>query len=120
MREKFKKVWNMLLKEKYTRLNHIDDSLFYKRICASKYKKEMQVYDTSTEVYRPLTGIEIDELLKVGAENFSRGLKMKSLIDQYHYERASFHRESIKGNIKKRDYHFHKAINVINQLRELK
>lgn len=118
MREKIKKVWDMLTKENSTRLEHIDDSIFFKRICVSKYQNQMEVYDTSTEVYRPLTQQEIDNLLRVGPNNFSKMLKMKALIEKYHDQRAYFHREAVKGNIKKRDYHYNKALKIIKQLRE--
>jgi hypothetical protein len=118
MRAKLKKIWDMLTKEKSTRLNHIDDSVFYKRICVSKYEDQMEVYDTSTEIYRPLSQNEIDKLLEVGPTNFSKMLKMKSLLEKYHDQRAYFHREAVKGNIKKRDYHYNKALKIIKQLRE--
>jgi len=118
MRAKLKRIWDMLTKEKSTRLNHIDDSVFYKRICVSKYEDQMEVYDTSTEIYRPLSQKEIDRLLEVGPTNFSKMLKMKSLLEKYHDQRAYFHREAVKGNIKKRDYHYNKALKIIQQLRE--
>jgi hypothetical protein len=118
MRAKLKKIWDMLTKEKSTRLNHVDDSVFYKRICVSKYEDQMEVYDTSTEIYRPLSQKEIDRLLEVGPTNFSKMLKMKSLLEKYHDQRAYFHREAVKGNIKKRDYHYNKALKIIKQLRE--
>lgn len=119
LKSKLLKIWDMLLKEKSTRLTHIDDSVFFKKICVSKYKDHIEVYDTSTEVYRPLTGQEIDDLLRVGAKNFVRTLQTKTLLDQYHTERALFHRESIKGNVKKREYHFQKAKEIIDKLRNL-
>ena len=118
MRAKLKRIWDMLTKEKSTRLNHIDDSVFYKRICVSKYEDQMEVYDTSTEIYRPLSQKEIDRLLEVGPTNFSKMLKMKSLLEKYYDQRAYFHREAVKGNIKKRDYHYNKALKIIKQLRE--
>lgn len=118
MRAKIKKIWDMLTKENSTRLKHIDDSVFFKRICVSKHEDQIEVYDTSTEVYRPLSQKEIDQLLEVGPTNFSKMLKMKSLLEKYHDQRAYFHREAVKGNIKKRDYHYHKALKIIKQLRE--
>lgn len=119
MTNKLKKIWELIMGEKPTRITHIDDSIFYKQICVSKYQNHIEAYDTTTDIYRPLTGKEIDEILRVGAKNFAKSLKVKALVDRYHYERASYHREAIKGNIKKRDYHFYKAKEIIKELREI-
>lgn len=119
MKAKLSKVWDMLEAENATRLDHIDDSLFYKRICVSKHEDKIEVYDTSTEIYRPLTSEEIEMLLTVGAKNFVKILQLKNLTDRFMMERANYQREAIKGNQKKHDYYFNKAKKLVKRLKEI-
>lgn len=119
MKDKIRKLWDMVAKEKHTRLKHIDDSVFYRRISVSKHESNIDVYDTSTNIYRPLKSHEIDLALRIGIKNFVRVLQITNLSQRLRSERESYQRESIKGNVKKRDYFFTKAQETVKKLREV-
>lgn len=117
MKTKLLKLWRAIEKEKHVRLTHIDDSVFFKRISVSKHEKNIEAYDTSTNIYRPLKSQEIDLALKIGVRNFVRVIQVMNLSQQLRSERESYQREAIKGNQKKRDYYFGKAKETLSRLR---
>ena len=119
MKAKLLKLWRAIEKEKHTRLEHIDDSVFFKRISVSKHENDIEAYDTSTNIYRPLKTQEIDLALKIGVKNFVRVLQVMNLSQRLRTERENYQRESIKGNEKKRDYYFGKAKETLERLREV-
>jgi hypothetical protein len=96
-----------------------EDTLIYRQINISKTKDDMQVFDNTTSVYRPLSAEEIIEMARKGPEQYCKELKLKSLKKKLAQERNRFHIESIKRNRDKADRHYKKAIKLIHKLRNI-
>ena len=66
-----------MCKEKGTRRFKFDDvSYFYKTICVSQLGKRFEIFDTSTDIYRPLTDEEVDNLIELGLDKFTNKLSI--------------------------------------------
>lgn len=98
---------------------HVGASRYYKRIVVDVSDEYRNVYDASTDLWRPLTIVEIDRLISVGFERFNEELKAKNLVDSYQDSRRLFHIASVKKNMKERDFFYRKAVRSIKKLRDL-
>lgn len=119
--EALNKIWAEIESLKHAKLYSLsEDTLIYRQLNVSKTQKEMKVFDNTTEMYKPLTSEEILELAHIGAEEYCRNIKRKSLIRKLEHERNRFHIESIKNNYDKAGRHHKRALKCIQQLRNLK
>jgi hypothetical protein len=122
MRHKRTRNVNTLVKFALNRPNfftHVGHSRYYKRIVIDVSKDYRNVYDASTDLWRPLTEEETDRLIEIGFERFNTELKAASLVDSYRDSRRLFHIASVKKNLKEQEFFFKKAIRSIKKLRDL-
>ena len=97
----------------------VGDCYYYKRICVSTKYGFRNVFDTSTDIWRPLTTGELEILLKEGLKRCNDLIVLNNTMQQYHQNRNDFHIATIKGNKKEKQQFFDKAIEAIKKLREL-
>ncbi len=118
-KKKIKQVITMC-KEKGTRRFKFDDvSYFYKTICVSQLGKRFEIFDTSTDIYRPLTDEEVDNLIELGLDKFTNKLSIKNTLDSIALNRNMFHIAIAKGSQKEKDFFFRKTMRRIKKLRNL-
>lgn len=92
---------------------------YYKRICIDTKRGYENVFDTSTDIWRPLTTGELEILHRQGLVRCNDMLVMNSTMSQYHNNRREFHIATIKGNKKEKQQYFDKAIRAVKKLKEL-
>ena len=64
--ESIEKCWCLFKNRKTKHIVFDDVSYYYKTLCISRLNKRIDIFDTSTNIYRPLTKSEIQDLLKIG------------------------------------------------------
>lgn len=101
---------------------HVDNgsqSYFYRGLCFSYDHSEdyAEIYDTSTDVYRPLRISELVELEKSNLWRFTTKLLVRNTIESIKINRDKFHIAIAKNNHKEKNYFHKKAIRRVKKLR---
>ena len=97
----------------------IGNCYYHKRICVDLNKGYENVFDTSTDIWRPLNKIELKIIVDKGFSNGNTYITIKNSRSQLKDSRESFHIASVKNNEKDKIKYFKKAIDAINKLRQM-
>ena len=97
----------------------IGNCYYYKRICIDLNTGYENVYDTSTDIWRPLNVYELNTMVDKGFSKANAYLTIKNSRNQLSQSRKEFQIATIKGNIKDKNKYFKKAIEAIDKLREM-
>lgn len=92
----------------------------YKRICIDTDENGMNVYDTSTDLWRPLTTGELEQLKMYGLKEFNFMLKEKNLQKTLVESRHEYHIASVKKNGKEMDFLYKKVLGILKKLRSMR
>jgi hypothetical protein len=106
------------LKKKQSPFFSIGNCYYYRRICIDLNKGYENVFDTSTDIWRPLTTAELLVLRERGFKLTNDYLVIKNAKAQLQENRKDFHIATIKKNEKDKLKYYKKAIQAINKLRE--
>jgi hypothetical protein len=114
----YNKSLDLYKQDKAIKTNNSVNCLYYRRICVCLDDKEVEVYDTSTDIYRPLSLNELKLLIEIGFDEFCD----KVVIDSY-WETIKDNRELMNIAIAKKNereiiYHYKIAKEAIKNLRE--
>jgi hypothetical protein len=113
------KAWVIISKSKAKKLNIDDISYYYKSICVCRLDKRIDIFDISTDIYRPLKNTEIQELLDIGIDKFAKKLSIKNTLNAIKLNRNMFHIAIAKGSQKEKEFFFRKTMRRIKKLRIL-
>lgn len=91
----------------------------YKRICIETKEGYRNVFDTSTDIWRPLTKHEMNVILTEGFADASRAIIKYNETRKLKENRHLFNLASAKGNTKEKEYYFKIATRAIKKLRSL-
>ncbi|QDP65882.1 MAG: hypothetical protein Tp133SUR523431_6 [Prokaryotic dsDNA virus sp.] len=117
--ESIKKCWCLFKNIKTKHVVFDDVSYYYKTLCISKLDKRMDIFDTSTDIYRPLTNKEIRQLLELGLEKFTTKLSIENTLKSISLNRNMFHIAIAKGSDKEKEFFYRKTMRRIKKLRQL-
>lgn len=98
--------------------NHNIDVIIYRRLLIQKYFDEIDVFDSSTDIYRPITFEELKELDSIAIDIFCDNLFLSSSIERINNNRYAMQLGIAKQNEKQKEYHYKIAMQEIKTLRE--
>lgn len=94
------------------------DVIIYRRLLIQKYFDEVDVFDNSTDVYRPLSSTELKALDSMSIDEFCDDLFLSNSIERLKKNRYAMQIGIAKGNEKEKVYHYKIAMKEIKTLRE--
>jgi hypothetical protein len=94
------------------------DLIIYRRLLVQKYFDEVDVFDNSTDVYRPLSSTELKALDSMSIDKFCNYLFLTNTIERLKNNRYAMQLGIAKGNEKEKEYHYKIAMQEIKSLRE--
>jgi|SRR5210317_114543 len=94
------------------------DVIIYRRLLVQKYFDEVDVFDNSTDVYRPLSDVELKALDSMNIDDFCDDLFLTNSIKRFKNNRYAMQLGIAKGNEKEKEYHYKIAMQEIKTLRE--
>ena len=94
------------------------DVIIYRRLLVQKYFDEVDVFDNSTDVYRPLSSTELKALDSMSIDDFCDDLLLSNSIERLKNNRYAMQLGIAKGNEKEKEYHYKIAMQEIKTLRE--
>lgn len=118
-KELLEQAWELCKNSKARKVVFDEVSYYYKVICISKKKNRLDIFDTSTDIYRPLKNSEIEELLKLGVDKFTNKLSIKNTKESITLNRNLFHIAIAKKSNKEKEFYYRKTIRRIRKLRKL-
>jgi len=124
------KAWNLLASNRNSKIVNFPPTshIFYKTIKISKSCIDnqsntksftMEIFDTSTDIYRPLSNYEIADMIHVGVEQFAQDLATKNTVESIAINRNMFHIAIAKKSEKEKEFYFRKTLRRIKKLRTL-
>lgn len=113
------KAWQLCANSKAKKIVFDDTSYYYKVICICKDGKRFDIFDTSTDIYRPLHNHEIQMLLEIGLDKFTNILAIKNTRQSILSNRNLFHIAIAKKSNKEKEFYFRKTMRRIKKLRKL-
>ncbi len=117
--ESIERCWCLFKNRKTKHVVFDDVSYYYKTLCISRLNKRIDIFDTSTNIYRPLTKSEIQDLLKIGLEKFATKLSIKNTLKSIADNRVLFHIAIAKKSDKEKEFYYRKTMRRIKKLRQL-
>lgn len=96
----------------------IGNCYYHKRICVDLNEGRENVFDTSTDIWRPLNVHELEIIVEKGFSRGSNYLVIKNSRIQLSQSRKDFHIATIKKNEKDKIKYYNRAIEAIKKLRE--
>lgn len=118
-KELLQKAWELCCKSKAKRIVTDEVSYYYKTIVISKAGNRIGIFDTSTDIYRPLQNKEIEELLELGLDKFTNQLGIRNTLDSIKLNRNLFHISIAKKSNKEKEFYYRKTMRRIKKLRKL-
>ena len=100
------------------RLDHDGDCYHYRRLRVCKSAENIIFFDTSTDLYRPLSESELQELEKLTLDEFCDSLFIQSSMQKIENHRYKMQLAIAKKNIKDIEYHHKIASEELKILRE--
>jgi len=97
----------------------IGNCYYYKRICIDTTPRQEDIFDTSTDLWRPLNLHELEMIINEGLEKTNKYLVIKNARIELEENRRDFHIATIKRNEKDKTKYFKKAIEAVNKLRSM-
>jgi len=108
-----------LFKKRESPFFSIGNCYYYKRICVDLTKGSENVYDTSTDLWRPLNHEELGIIVVEGFEKCNLYVTIKNTKEELKNNRKDFHIATIKNNAKDKYKFFNKSMNALKKLRVL-
>jgi len=108
-----------LRKTKGKKLFSDQESYYYKNICIERKDNIIEMFDTTTDIYRPLMLREIIDFLEMDTTEFTEKLKIHNIIKAFQNNRKMFHIAIFKGKEKEKLLYYNKAKRRLNHLRKL-
>jgi|TARA_R110001632_G_scaffold154418_3_gene272582 hypothetical protein len=96
-----------------------DNAYYYKNICASERLGKIEIYDTTTSIYRPMKESEMKALLHEDVDEFCKKLKTINLQERFAGHRHRFHIAIAKQNEKEKKFFYKRCVSDIKQLRKV-
>lgn len=96
-----------------------NNAYYYKNICASEREGVFEIYDTTTNIYRPLSTNEMRSLMYKNIDDFCLKLKIKNLKERFGGHRHRFHIAIAKNNEKEKKFFYKRCVSDIKQLRKV-
>lgn len=97
----------------------IGNCYYYRRICIDLNHGHENVFDTSTDIWRPLNIHELNVIIEKGFNKANAYITIKNSRNQLIQSRESFHIATIKGNEKDKNKYFKKAMEAIKKLKQM-
>jgi len=94
-------------------------SYYYKTFCVEKLDNVIEMFDTTTDLYRPLKNDEIEMFLKVSCDEFAKKLLYESNYQSFKNNRKLFHIAIAKKSEKEKLFYFKKAKRRLKKLRNI-
>lgn len=94
------------------------DVIIYRRLLVQRYFDTIEVFDNSTNIYRPLPLEELIKLDSMDIDEFCDDLLVSNSIERIKNNRNAMHLGIAKGNQKEKDYHYKIAKNAIKNLKD--
>jgi hypothetical protein len=92
--------------------------IIYRRLLVQKYFDEVDVFDNSTDIYRPMSSTELKALDSMKIDKFCDNLFISNSIERLKNNRYAMQLGIAKGNEKEKEYHYKIAMQEIKTLRE--
>ena len=94
-------------------------SYYYKNICVEKKDNVIEMYDTSTDIYRPLMLQELIAFVSMEIDEFTQMLAFRNTLQAFNNNKKLFHIAILKNKEKEKIYYYKKAKRRLNNLRKL-
>ena len=91
----------------------------YKRICIETKKGYENVFDTSTDIWRPLNVDEMQMILDEGFLVTNQNVIFYNELRKLKENRRMFHIATVKKNLKEKEFYFNIAKRAIKKLKSL-
>lgn len=92
--------------------------IIYRRLLVQKYFDEVDVFDNSTDIYRPMSSTELKALDSMKIDEFCDNLFISNSIERIKNNRYAMQLGIAKKNEKEKEYHYKIAMAQIKILRE--
>ena len=102
----------------FKRIDNGEKSYYYKRICVTFVGDKVEVYDTSSDIYRPLSLSELVLLTELGEVELNKKLVEESYTEKIRNTRNLMHIAIAKKNSKEKEYYYKIAMNEIKNYKE--
>ena len=96
------KAYDKIKSSKGKKLFSDQDSYYYKTFCVEKLGKTIEMFDTTTDIYRPLKIPEIEMFLKTSCDDFAQKLSYESNYRSFKENRKLFHIAIAKNSEKEK------------------
>lgn len=97
----------------------INTCYYYKRICVETKPGFEDVFDISTDIWRPLTLHEMRTILDYGFEHANKKIIRFNEVKKLQENRRLFQIASAKQNSKEKEFYYNIAMRAIKKLRSL-
>lgn len=91
----------------------------YKRLCIETKKGYENVFDTSTDIWRPLNIDEMQMILDEGFLVTNQNVIFYNELRKLKENRRMFHIATVKKNLKEKEFYFNIAKRAIKKLKSL-
>lgn len=91
----------------------------YKRLCIETKKGYENVFDTSTDIWRPLNIDEMQMILDEGFLVTNQNVILYNELRKLKENRRMFHIATVKKNLKEKEFYFNIAKRAIKKLKSL-
>lgn len=91
----------------------------YKRLCIETKKGYENVFDTSTDIWRPLNMDEMQMILDEGFLVTNQNVIFYNELRKLKENRRMFHIATVKKNLKEKEFYFNIAKRAIKKLKSL-
>jgi hypothetical protein len=105
-------------KQHAIRMSADADCYYYRRVCVCKSAEHVTIYDTSVDLYRPLSDSEAMQMYSTHIDDFCDKLVIDSAWEKIRNNRYSMQLAIAKGNKKEIEYHYKIASDEVKTLRE--
>lgn len=112
-------LFNKLKNGKAEKLFEDKNAYYYKNLCASEREGKTVIYDTTSQLYRPLTIDEMRILASTETDRFCLDLKEKNLRERFIGHRQRFHIAIAKNNEKEKKFFYKRCVSDIKLLRKV-
>jgi hypothetical protein len=118
-KELLKKAYRKIKNTKGKKLFENKKAYYYKTFCVEKLDNVIEMFDTTTDVYRPLKNHEIKMFLDISLEDFANKLSFENTYQSFKNNRNLFHIAIHKKSEKEKLFYFKKATRRLKKLRKI-
>jgi len=113
------KAYDKIKSSKGKKLFSDQDSYYYKTFCVEKLGKTIEMFDTTTDIYRPLKIPEIEMFLKTSCDDFAQKLSYESNYRSFKENRKLFHIAIAKNSEKEKLFYYKKSMRRLKKIRNI-